>query len=203
MYTSSTTSLLRYVAQSHPALPFPVYSSWLQRLTSHFMFMWEHNADILKHIHNLFFNHGAHSCFQLDSSLNLLLKAQKCLFCFIFLDKELLLLYSIFIIVKQSALTENSHTHALTHKRLIKTVQFSLGQHFYIKKDWRCMLEEIDRIGGMLSNKVALRFLFWKCIMSMLWSVKQQIFQKMKKMYGIWESWILCQGVIRFVEDID
>ena len=34
------------------------------------------------------------------------------------------------------------------------------------------MLEEIDRIGGMLSNKVALRFLFWKCIMSMLWSVK-------------------------------
>jgi len=33
-------------------------------------------------------------------------------------------------------------------------------KHFYIKKDWRCMLEEIDRIGGMLSNKVALRFLF-------------------------------------------
>ena len=37
------------------------------------------------------------------------------------------------------------------------------------------MLEEIDRIGGMLSNKVALRFLFWKCIMSMLWSVKQPV----------------------------
>lgn len=33
-------------------------------------------------------------------------------------------------------------------------------KRFYIKKDWRCMLEEIDRIGGMLSNKVALRFLF-------------------------------------------
>ena len=86
-------------------------------------------------VHHLFFNHGAHSCFQLDSSSNLLIKAQKCLFYFIFLDKELLLLYSIFIIVKQSALTENSHTHALTHKRLIKTVQFSLGQHFYIKKE--------------------------------------------------------------------
>ena len=33
-------------------------------------------------------------------------------------------------------------------------------KHFYIKKDWLCMLEEIDRIGGMLSSKVALRFLF-------------------------------------------
>ena len=22
-------------------------------------------------------------------------------------------------------------------------------EHFYIKKDWRCTLEEIDRIGGM------------------------------------------------------
>lgn len=33
-------------------------------------------------------------------------------------------------------------------------------KHFYIKKDWRCTLEEIDRIGGMLSNKIALRFLF-------------------------------------------
>lgn len=33
-------------------------------------------------------------------------------------------------------------------------------KHFYIKKDWRCTLEEIDRIGGMLSSKVALRFLF-------------------------------------------
>lgn len=31
---------------------------------------------------------------------------------------------------------------------------------FLYKKDWRCTLEEIDRIGGMLSSKVALRFLF-------------------------------------------
>ena len=40
---------------------------------------------------------------------------------------------------------------------------------FYIKRNWRCMLEEIDRIGGMLSNKVSAQISFTvKCIMSML-----------------------------------
>ena len=33
-------------------------------------------------------------------------------------------------------------------------------KHFYIKKDWRCASEEIDQIGGVLNNKVVLRFLF-------------------------------------------